>query len=122
MQKVKKHIGIRLFFLTLFLGYFAGITFFTHSHIIHGVTIVHSHFSYPIPTNKDARPSQHDHSANALTLIAHVQVWHSLVQTFPEIPATTCTRHIIYYTEIAVTPERIAIPHFHLRGPPVKML
>ena len=27
MQKVKKHTGIRIFFLALFLGYFADITF-----------------------------------------------------------------------------------------------
>ena len=94
MQKVKKHTGIRIFFLALFLGYFADITFFTHSHITHGVTIVHSHFSCPLPTNKDSRSSQHDHSANALILIAHAQMWHSLVQTSPEIPDLPCTRHI----------------------------
>ena len=111
MQKVKKHTGIRIFFLVLFWGYFADITFFTHSHIIHGVTIVHSHFSCPIPANKDA-----------LILIAHAQMWHSLVQTSPEIPDLPCTRHITYYTETTGTPEPISIPHFHLRGPPVKTL
>ena len=60
MQKVKKHTGIRIFFLVLFWGYFADITFFTHSHIIHGVTIVHSHFSCPIPANKDTQSSRPD--------------------------------------------------------------
>ena len=74
------------------------------------------------PANKDTQSSRPDHSANALTLIAHAQVWHSLVQTSPEIPAMTCTRHITYYTETAVIPEQISIPHFHLRGPPVKTL
>ncbi len=122
MQKVKKHTGIRILFLALLLGYFADITFFTHSHITHGVTIVHSHFSCPLPTNKDSRSSRHDHSANALILIAHAQMWHSLVQTSPEIPDLPCTRHITYYTETAVIPEQISIPHFHLRGPPVKTL
>ena len=122
MQKVKKHTGIRIFFLALFLGYFADITFFTHSHITHGVTIVHSHFSCPIPANKDTQSSRPDHSANALILIAHAQMWHSLVQTSPEIPDLPCTRHITYYTETAVIPEQISIPHFHLRGPPVKTL
>ena len=93
MQKVKKHTGIRIFFLALFLGYFADITFFTHSHITHGVTIVHSHFSCPLPTNKDSRSSRHDHSANALILIAHAQMWHSLVQTSPAMyPAY----HLLY--------------------------
>lgn len=120
MQKVKKHTGIRIFFLALFLGYFADITFFTHSHITHGVTIVHSHFSCPLPTNKDSRSSRHDHSANALILIAHAQMWHSLVQTSPEIPDLPCTRHITYYTETAVIPEPISIPHFSPQRPSCK--
>jgi hypothetical protein len=49
-------------------------------------------------------------------------MWHSLVQTSPEIPDLPCTRHITYYTETTGTPEPISIPHFHLRGPPVKTL
>lgn len=121
MQEVKKHIGIRIFFLALFLGYFADITFFTHSHLIDGITIVHSHFSCPIQASKDSHSSQHNHSANALTLIAHAQVWQSLIQTSPEVPTAVCTRHITYYTEITLTPEQISIPHFYLRGPPVRI-
>ena len=122
MQKVKKHTGIRFFFLALLLGYFADITFFTHSHITHGVTIVHSHFSCPLPTNKDSRSSRHDHSANALILIAHAQMRHSLVQTSPEIPDLPCTRHITSSPEPAVIPEQISSPHFNLTRPPVKTL
>lgn len=45
----------------LFISYLAGITFFTHSHVVNGVTIVHSH-----PFNKD---TDHNHTTTELQLI-----------------------------------------------------
>ena len=35
---------IHLFLLALFLSYYGSITFFSHYHVVNGVTIVHSHF------------------------------------------------------------------------------
>lgn len=34
---------MKWFLPVLFISYMAGITLFTHSHVVNGVTIVHSH-------------------------------------------------------------------------------
>ncbi len=53
----------------LFIAYVACISLFTHSHVVNGVTIVHSH-----PFDKD---SQHSHTASQFQLIyllTHLQL------------------------------------------------
>jgi hypothetical protein len=45
----------------LFISYLAGITFFTHSHVVNGVTIVHSH-----PFDKS---TEHSHTTTEFQLI-----------------------------------------------------
>ena len=59
----KKHIcryqGLAIALLSIFLLYWAGITFFTHSHVVNGVVIVHSH-----PFN-----TEHSHTATSLETI-----------------------------------------------------
>jgi len=50
--------------LALFVGYFVGITFFPHKHIVNGVTIVHSH---PFSANE-----QHSHGANMLQVLQQI--------------------------------------------------
>lgn len=52
----RKILGVLL--LTLFVGYFVGITFFPHKHVVNGVVIVHSH---PFSSNE-----HHAHSTNVL--------------------------------------------------------
>lgn len=52
---------MRYFLPILFVSYLAGITFFTHMHVVNGVTIVHSH-----PFKKGA---EHNHSTVELLLI-----------------------------------------------------
>lgn len=44
-NKMKRlYLNIMKWFLpVLFISYMAGITLFTHSHVVNGVTIVHSH-------------------------------------------------------------------------------
>ena len=51
--------GIML--LTLFVVYFTGTTFFPHTHIINGITVVHSH---PYSATE-----HHTHSASSVQLI-----------------------------------------------------
>lgn len=48
----------------LFIAYMGGISFFTHSHIVNGVTIVHSH---PFKTD-----SGHEHTTAEFELMAHL--------------------------------------------------
>lgn len=52
----------------LFIAYMGGISFFTHTHIINGVTIVHSH-----PYKSD---SNHEHNTAEFELIAHLNAVH----------------------------------------------
>lgn len=52
--------------LILFLGYYSSITFFTHTHIINGVTIVHSH---PYKSGPKSGTSNSQHSDKELQII-----------------------------------------------------
>ena len=57
---------LRYFFLLLFLGYYGSITLFTHSHVVQGSVIVHSHLYNPFSKEKH---SNQQHSTNELILI-----------------------------------------------------
>ncbi len=57
---------MRYFLLILFLGYYASIFSFTHTHIVNGIAIVHSHPYNPF--SKD-EPVNHQHSTNGFILI-----------------------------------------------------
>ena len=57
---------MRYFLLILFLGYYASITSFTHTHIVNGIAIVHSHPYNPFSKDK---PVNHQHSENEFILI-----------------------------------------------------
>ncbi len=56
----------RFFLLILFLGYYGSITLFTHTHIINGITIVHSH---PFNSGTKENPIKHQHTENGFLLI-----------------------------------------------------
>lgn len=56
----------RYFFLCLFLEYYLSITLFTHTHIVDGVTIVHSH---PYKSGDSKNPVNHHHTTNGFILI-----------------------------------------------------
>lgn len=62
------------FLLIIFSGFFVSVTFFPHSHIVDGFTIVHSHPYKKVPDNF---PAPHNHSKNALVLIQ----FQSVIQT-----------------------------------------
>lgn len=120
MNKTKKHIGIRIFFLALFLSYFADITFFPHRHIINGIAIVHSHYFYGYSSSKQNQPIKHKHSDNAVTLISQTSSWTALVQDAPQIPAIEITHIVDYDITIDAAAEQAIPTHFYLRGPPEK--
>ncbi len=63
-QKIYKYAKHLL--LILFLAYYSSITFFPHSHIVDGVTIVHSHPYNPF--SKEC-PTKHDHQKSEYVLI-----------------------------------------------------
>ena len=57
---------MRYFLLLLFLGYYVSTTLFTHTHIVNGAVIVHSHPYIPFSGEK---PANHQHSTNGFVLI-----------------------------------------------------
>lgn len=62
-ENVKKAIKVAL--PVIFIAYFCSITFFTHSHVVNGITIVHSH---PYKTDANGNPT-HEHTGTELQLI-----------------------------------------------------
>ena len=64
MDKIRKIIS--LFFVELFASYYAGTTLFSHTHIIRGATIVHSH----IHTHSHHDSKSGNHTEQSITLIA----------------------------------------------------
>lgn len=109
----------KYFFLVLFLGFSAGITFFNHSHVIDGYTIVHSH---PFSGSGSGIPG-HNHSANGLLLI------HLLADFSAMVPAV-----ILFHDPLLILIRKLphtSCPEFFnlnylipnsLRGPPRIML
>lgn len=123
MYKGKKNICIRIFFLALFVSYFADINFFTHNHIINGVTIVHSHFSYNTPDSSSPdTPQNHNHSNNALNLISHAAVWIAVLLQAPEISCTASICNIIYSFEPSQHLAQKNPETLYLRGPPTNYI
>lgn len=68
---------IHLFLLALFLSYYGSITFFSHYHVVNGVTIVHSHF-FCGHADADGK-ADHTHSPKELTLIAYLTTFVTLI-------------------------------------------
>lgn len=66
--------ALKIIFLILFICYAGSITFFFHSHIINGVTIVHSH---PYKADEKGKPL-HTHTGSEIQLIQHLSSWYSV--------------------------------------------
>ncbi len=71
-NKAKKIIKIIL--PVIFIIYASSITFFTHTHVINGVTIVHSH---PFQSGDDGMPS-HTHTGAEIQLIHTLSTFFSV--------------------------------------------
>jgi ABC-type multidrug transport system fused ATPase/permease subunit len=71
-QKIDKKRLIAYILVTIFALYYANICFFYHSHIINGITIVHSHI------HSNAHAQTGTHSSSELALISILSTFHSL--------------------------------------------
>ncbi len=100
------------FLPVLFVSYMAGITLFTHSHVVNGVTIVHSH-----PFKKGTEHKHTSHEVQLIHYLSHLILTEagSLTVVFGHVPvfivvlltAYLCTGYISRSTE-----------HIRLRAPP----
>jgi hypothetical protein len=117
---VKKSIS-RLtgyFFLILFLGFFGSNTFFTHSHIVDGNTIVHSH---PFKKDQNGNPT-HQHSAKGYLLIHIINNFTALAVA--SILFAVALLKFLYEISSGCASSfacRLSISPNSLRGPPAWM-
>lgn len=108
---------IKQLLLILFLGYYVSVTFFPHTHVIDGVTIVHSHLYNPLSKQNSA---DQQHSENEIVL--SYQLAHFL--TIISFVAFACVAVNEYCTIILSKNEKqVNIQPFlfsnGLRAPPI---
>jgi len=107
IRKYRNIAGIFLAFL--FLGYLGSITFFQHTHIVDGITVVHSH---PYKSHNGNAPISHKHSQCQLVLINFLSL---LIVTgtalFNGIPLTRKLVHKLIFCG-----DEVIIPNLCLSG------
>ena len=117
-QRRGKLFGLLL--LILFLGYYGGITLFPHSHIVNGITIIHSH---PFKSGKDDPASSFPHSDKELVVIQLLSVFISTALAFSFI--LSVLRSFLKHLILIFTTEGYAEPggnrNNSLRAPPTRM-
>jgi hypothetical protein len=115
--KEKVKIFFKYLLLILFIGYYASITLFYHSHTINSKTIYHSHPYFPL-TDADGLPINHSHTENELVFIKSLTLF---IYTF--IPAFLLVKLIISGSFRSPVNESVFSPlvqaGYSLRGPPV---
>ena len=96
--------------LLLFVVYQVGSTSFVHTHIVNGVTVVHSHLS-----------TQGDHQHTAKQVQAIDYICHYVCSDVPECVTleAVCSELLQrHYAEALVSTLTTAVRAFCLRGPP----
>jgi hypothetical protein len=117
IKRVKKLLGY--FLLVLFLGYYGSITFFYHSHIILGDTIVHSH---PYKSGNNGIPL-HSHTEKGYITIQLLSFLP--ISSFLIIYAFRINAPVIYelITLTSEGAENKSLHYFYsLRAPPSRMI
>ncbi len=122
-SKLKYFMGksLSVLLLILFLGYYSSITFFTHSHIINGVAIVHSH---PFNSDKRGDSSTAPHNSKELVIIQLLSEFFTTFFAFSF--AILLFRALLYKIPLLFPNEGYAEPGGYctspLRAPPFEML
>jgi len=114
---IKYWIGksVRILLLLLFMGYYGGITLFPHSHIVNGITIVHSH---PFRSDKGGDSSKLPHSDKELMLIQLLSGF--AIWIFESILRLLLQKIKVYSTTDGYA-ESGGDCNYSLRAPPVEM-
>lgn len=120
MRKLSKGIRgkvLRIVLLIIFCLYTCSITFFTHSHIVNGVTIVHSHFYL---SDDDGNPA-HEHSGAEIQLIQQLSTYFFFGLIAAVIVLCCLALHTtkLYVNHDCIYKQNLYQKHFRLRAPPV---
>ncbi|MCW1734330.1 hypothetical protein [Anaerorudis cellulosivorans] len=59
------------FLLALFASYYVSTSFFPHTHIVDGKTVVHSHFYFPSAENKTPTHQHSIHAFGVISFLSH---------------------------------------------------
>lgn len=100
----------------LFIAYASCITFFTHTHIVNGVTIVHSH---PYSSDENGKPS-HEHTGAEIQLIHTLSTFFVAGAIISAIILGLFQKKPIVFAQKPVQPifSRDVVPLYRLRPPP----
>lgn len=101
------------FLLILFAGYFASVNFFTHTHVVNGVRITHSH-----PFSQAPDTGKHTHTAGDFQLIAYLSVIVMLTVSYVWHTILTIRTRAHQYSPLILQAKEEASSVISLRGPP----
>lgn len=104
-----------MFLPILFIVYIGSISFFTHAHIVNGVTIVHSH-----PFDSD---TNHEHTTAEFQLIQHLNAVVVLPSVFAGIGIALflIPLYLILFNKKQELYSLVTTGALFLRGPPVRI-
>jgi hypothetical protein len=100
----------------LFVGYFGSATLFFHTHIVNGVTIVHSH----IHAEKHHNTQNGGHTERSITLIAQISHFNYIDFSGDCVlkPLQPC-RYSAYLVSTQQWASSIHLQNVSLRAPPI---
>lgn len=116
MTNEKVKVIFRIILPIIFIAYASSFTFFTHTHIVNGVTIVHSH---PYATNDKDQPA-HEHTGHEIQLIHILSLFSAVgLITVTMLLGLFLKKHILLYHKNYFPTVSCPVNHiYRLRPPP----
>lgn len=111
---------MRYFLLILFLGYYVSIFSFSHTHIVNGIAISHSHPYNPFSQDK---PENHQHTTQGFVLIHFLSHFLTTVSFFAFFIALyiTVLRKFIFKKKDENFSNIFSKYSYGLRAPPLNL-
>ena len=111
----KRNLNIARSLLVLMVFYFGYIGIFQHSHVINGVTVIHSHVHSQTHQNTESG----GHSCSEITLISQLSNFQT-ADTLPVFQTQSVDVPIeIFPVETSIAFQSHALKHLFFRGPPI---
>jgi len=114
MVKCKKFTS--LFFVVIFINFYASTTLFSHSHMISDTAIAHSHLH--AESHHDTKSGEH--SIQGITFIAQISQLQSIDISHKGVPSPLqYALHKYYFVETTHWISSIYFQNLSLRAPPI---
>lgn len=105
--------------LALFASYYVSTSFFLHTHVVDGKTVVHSHFYFPSTENKAPSHQHSIHAFGAISFLSHF-FFTGLFFTFSLHVFNRYLHHHKYRKNSYPYFQQIFVRSNGLRAPPLK--